>query len=167
MKSWMSSATWDAVFGGLYSDGEFLSYMYHANNPSMPGWCMTPIFEGRNRLVHATTGWCMLRIFNGRSCQSRKKSSAKREQTTIRDLRTRSANWIPRRAARAARFPSFPGLAFFCWILHELRIKALGGVGAAHFPVTAARGHKRKFGDCLPSLQSRQQGGAHRRLEMT
>jgi hypothetical protein len=44
MKSWMSSAAWDPVCGGLYSNGEFLSYMDLANNPSMPGRCMRPIF---------------------------------------------------------------------------------------------------------------------------
>jgi hypothetical protein len=43
MKSWISSAGWDPVSGGLYSNGEFLSYMDRANNPSMPGWCMLPI----------------------------------------------------------------------------------------------------------------------------
>jgi hypothetical protein len=44
MKSWMSSAAWDPVSCGLYTNGEFLSYMDRANNPSMPGWCMLPIF---------------------------------------------------------------------------------------------------------------------------
>jgi hypothetical protein len=43
MKSWMSSAAWDPVSGGLYSNGEFLSYMDSANNPSMPCLCMLPI----------------------------------------------------------------------------------------------------------------------------
>ena len=39
----MSSAAWDPVSGGLYSNGEFLSCMDRANNPSMPGLCMLSI----------------------------------------------------------------------------------------------------------------------------
>jgi hypothetical protein len=44
MMSWMSSAAWDPVSGGLYSDSEFLCYMARdsANNP--PDWCVPPIF---------------------------------------------------------------------------------------------------------------------------
>jgi hypothetical protein len=44
MKSWMSSAAWNSVSSGLYSNGEFLSYMDRANNPSMLDWCMLPIY---------------------------------------------------------------------------------------------------------------------------
>ena len=44
MKSWLSSAAWDPVSGGLYSNLDFLSNMDRANNPSVPGWCMLPIF---------------------------------------------------------------------------------------------------------------------------
>ena len=44
IKSWISSAAWDPVSGGLYSNGEFLSYMDRANNLSMPGWCILPIY---------------------------------------------------------------------------------------------------------------------------
>jgi hypothetical protein len=62
-----------------------------------------------------------------------------RPPNTIRKL-----DPAPRSPCRAIPFrSSIPGLAFFCRILHELRIHALSGVGAAHFPATPARGQKR------------------------
>ena len=44
MNSWIPSATWNPVSGGLCSNSEFLADMERANNPSMPGWCKLPIF---------------------------------------------------------------------------------------------------------------------------
>ena len=55
MNSWIPSATWNPVSGGLCSNSDFLADMERANNPSMPGWCKLPIFgelglnnQGRN-----------------------------------------------------------------------------------------------------------------------
>ena len=55
MKSWIPSATWNPVSGGLCSNSEFLADMKRADDPSMPGWCKLPIFgtlglnnQGRN-----------------------------------------------------------------------------------------------------------------------
>ena len=43
MKSWIPSATWNPVSGGLCSNSEFLADMKRADDPSMPGWCKLPI----------------------------------------------------------------------------------------------------------------------------
>ena len=46
MKSWIPSATWNPVSGGLCSNSEFLADMKRADDPSMPGWYKLPIFGG-------------------------------------------------------------------------------------------------------------------------
>jgi hypothetical protein len=55
INSWIPSATWNPVSGGLCSNSEFLADMKGADDPSMPGWCKLPIFgtlglnnQGRN-----------------------------------------------------------------------------------------------------------------------
>jgi hypothetical protein len=190
--SWMSPAAWDQVSCGLYSNGDFLSYMDRANNPSMPGWCMLPIFgevglnnDGRlaakrdckvtylSRFICRAT-LSFLTVCNWRFPYSVRTKPPEPEKD-LKDLRGKRSDNNLRPPNRinildlALRGPcraiSFYHRieGFLCWIIHELCIHALGGVGAAHFPATAPCGQKRKFGDRLPCLQSRPQV-AHRRL---
>lgn len=44
MTTWLPTATWNPVSGGLHSDSKFLADLDRANNPTMPGWCNLPIF---------------------------------------------------------------------------------------------------------------------------
>ena len=160
MKSWLSSAAWDPVSGGLYSNLDFLSNMDRANNPSVPGWCMLPIFgelglnnDGR-LAARSDLKVCVVfksRLLNfsppcdrlssteiGRQRTSRETGAAESPPATSCDLRKHKSAYATRRRALA-------GLVIFCWILVELRIHAVG-------PATAARGSKREFGDRLPCL---------------
>jgi hypothetical protein len=186
MKSWMSSAAWDPVSGGLYSNGQILIYMDHANDPSIPGWCMIPIFgelclndDGRlaakrDRAVFVTFHLSCDPFFpdsmqpafplqrTGEAARAGKRTESRQISATSDhdpQIRFRATRPVPRESLLSPASNSSVGSS-------TSFASILGGVGAAHFRATASRGHKRKFGNRLPSLQSRPQG-AHRRFKIS